>query len=348
MLQFFKYVLATVVGLLLFMILSVFLLIGIGSAISSASDGETTVKENSVLKINMNQVINETAPEDDPFQQLFNDGPGNVGLIELKESIANAALDPNIKGIYLHMEFPMAGFATLEEVRNALIDFKKSKKFVYTYGEIMTEQAIYLASVADKSYLNTAGGLEFNGLGAEIMFYKGMFDKIGVKPVVFRVGQFKSAVEPLIRTDMSAENREQLTSYITDIADYMYTKIGEARGIDKTEIDRILNEALIQTPQDAVKYKLLTNVGYEDEFQDALRKELDLKKDAKISYVSLNKYTKAKSYLEKGERENRIAVIIGEGAIQSGESSSGESIGSETIIEELRKARKDKKVKAVV
>lgn len=348
MLQFFKYVLATVVGLLLFMTLSVFLLIGIGSAISSASDGETEVKENSVLKINMNQVINETAPEDDPFQQIFNEGPGNVGLIDLKESIANAALDPNIKGIYLHMEFPMAGFATLEEVRNALIDFKKSKKFIYTYGEIMTEQAIYLASVADKSYLNTAGGLEFNGLGAEIMFYKGMFDKIGVKPVVFRVGQFKSAVEPLIRTDMSAENREQLTSYITDIADYMYTKIGEARGISKPEIDRILNEALIQTPQDAVKYKLLTNVGYEDEFHDALRSKLDLKKDAKIPFVSLNKYTKAKSYLEKGERENRIAVIIGEGTIQSGESSSGESIGSETIIEELRKARKDKKVKAVV
>ncbi len=348
MLQFFKYVLATVVGLLLFMIVSFFLLVGIGTAISSASDSETTVKENSVLKINMNQIISETAPEDDPFSQLFTDGPGNVGLIELKAAIANAALDPNIKGIYLQMEFPIAGFATLEEVRNALIDFKKTGKFIYTYGEIMTEQAIYLASVADKSYLNPAGGLEFNGLGAEIMFYKGMFEKIGVKPVIFRVGQYKSFVEPYIRSDMSTENREQLTSYINNIAEYMYTKIGEARKIEKTEIDKILNEALIQTPADAVKYKLLTNVGYEDEFEDALRSELDLKKEAKITYVSLGKYTKAKSYLEKGSRDKRIAVIIGEGAIQSGESNQGESIGSETIIAELRKARKDDKVKAIV
>jgi protease-4 len=348
MLQFFKYVLATVIGLLLFVILSFFLLIGIGSAISASSDGETNVKENSVLKIDMNQVVNETAPESDPFEEIFANGPGRVGLIQIKESIANAKLDPNIKGIYLNMEYPMAGFATLEEIRNALIDFKSAGKFIYTYGEVMTEQAIYLASVADKSYLNPAGGLEFNGLGAEIMFYKGMFDKIGVKPVVFRVGQYKSFVEPYIRTDMSEKNREQLTSYINNIADYMYTKIGESRGISKTEIDKILNEALIQTPQDAVKYKLLTNVGYEDEFQDALRSELDLKKDAKISYVSLGKYAKAEKYIEKGDRENRIAVIIGEGAIQSGESNQGESIGSETIVNELRKARKDKTVKAIV
>lgn len=348
MLQFFKYVLATIVGLLLFMVLFFFLLVGIGSAVSSASDSVTDVKEKSVLKIDMNQVINETAPEDDPFQELFNDGPGQVGLIQLKEAIANAKLDPNVKGIYLHMEYPMAGFATLEEIRDALIDFKKSKKFVYTYGEIMTEQAIYLASVADKSFLNPAGGLEFNGLGTEMMFLKGMFDKIGVKPEVFRVGQYKSFVEPYTRTNMSDENREQVTSYVNNIADYMYTEIGNARGISKAEIDNILNNALIQTPQDAVKYKLLTNVGYEDEFEDALRSKLDLKKDAKVSYVSLGKYSKAKKYVVQGNRDNRIAVIIGEGGIQSGESSSGESIGSETIVKELRKARNDKKVKAIV
>lgn len=348
MLQFFKYVLATIVGLLLFMVLFFFLLVGIGSAVSSASDSVTDVKEKSVLKIDMNQVINETAPEDDPFQELFNDGPGQVGLIQLKEAIANAKLDPNVKGIYLHMEYPMAGFATLEEIRDALIDFKKSKKFVYTYGEIMTEQAIYLASVADKSFLNPAGGLEFNGLGTEMMFLKGMFDKIGVKPEVFRVGQYKSFVEPYTRTNMSDENREQVTSYVNNIADYMYTEIGNARGISKAEIDNILNNALIQTPQDAVKYKLLTNVGYVDEFEDALRSKLDLKKDAKVSYVSLGKYSKAKKYVVQGNRDNRIAVIIGEGGIQSGESSSGESIGSETIVKELRKARNDKKVKAIV
>jgi protease IV len=348
MLQFLKYVLATIIGLFVFILLSFFILAGIGSALSSGSDDVTEVAENSVLKIDMNQNISEIAPEDDPFSKIFNEGPGTIGLIQWKEAIANAKLDPNIKGIYLHMEYPVAGFATLQEMRNALLDFKKSGKFIYTYGEVMTEKAIYLASIADKSYLNTAGGLEFNGLSTDIMFMKGLFDKIGVQPVIFRVGEYKSYVEPFIRTDMSKENREQMSSYINSIANSAYNEIAQSRGITKTQIDELLNKALIQTPQDAVTHKLITNVGYFDEFESELKKKLGTKATEKLKLVSFEKYAKAKKIKKEGDRSNQIAVIVGEGDIISGESITGESIGSETIVKELRKARKDSKVKAIV
>lgn len=346
MLQFLKYVLATIIGLFLFVVISLFVLGGIASAVSSSTD-ETSVKSNSVLKLELNRMISENAAAEDPFTDIFSNEPSKIGLNKLKEAIANAKLDPGIKGIMIELEYPMAGFATLEEIRNSLIDFKKSKKFVYTYGEVMTEQAIYLASVADRSFLNTAGGLEFNGLSAEMPFMKGMFEKIGVKPVIFRVGEYKSAVEPFIRTDMSPENKEQISSYIGSIAGHIYGKIAESRGIPRPELDEILNKALIQTPQDAVKYKLITDVGYIDEFEGAIRKKLGIGKEDKISFVTVNSYLKAPKKVKEGDRDNRIAVIVGQGDIVSGEGGN-ESIGSDTFIKELQKARKDKKVKAIV
>lgn len=346
MIQFLKYVLATIVGLFLFSVLSIFLLAGIGSAFSSSS-AETSVAENSVLKIDLNQVVTENAPEKDPFSEIFSDGPGKIGLVDIKETLANAKLDPNIKGIYLKIEYPMAGFATIEEIRNALIDFKKSKKFVYTYAEVMTEQAMYLASVADKSYINPAGGVEFNGLDAELIFFKKMFDKVGIKPVIFRVGEFKSAVEPFIRTDMSPENKEQVQSYLNSIANHMYKGISVSRGIEMVELTKLLNTAAIQSPQDAVKHKLLTHVGYFDEFEQALKIASKTNKKGKISYITLGKYKSAKKYIEKGSREQQVAVIVSEGEITSGEVESG-GIGSDSFIKELIRARNDKKVKAIV
>ncbi len=346
MAQFLKYVLATVVGLFLFGFLSILILIGMAAA--SGGDDKTKVAENSVLKLNLNQIISETAPASDPFSEAFGGSEmGQVGLNQIKEAIANAKLDPNIKGIYLDAQYPVAGFATMEEIRNALIDFKKSKKFVYAYGEVMTEGAIYVNSVADKSYLNPAGGLEFNGIQAEYPFMKGLFDKIGVKPEVFKVGDYKSAVEPYIRTDMSPENEEQTKSFLGSISNHYYGNIAKSRGISVDEVNTILNEMKVQEPEDAVKHKIITNVGYYDEFEKVIRNELKIKNDDKIKYISLSKYLKAEKYVEEGDSENKIAVIVGDGAIYSGESQDG-TIGSETIVKELERARKDSKVKAVV
>lgn len=348
MLQFFKYVFATIVGLILFSILSIFIVMGIGMAFSSGDENKVSVAEKSVLKIDMNQVILENAPEEDPFTQAFNnDGTGKLSLIQIRSAIANAKLDPNIKGIYLDLQYPMASFATLEEIRNSLIDFKKSGKFIYTYGEVMTEQAIYLSSVANKSYLNPAGGLEFNGLESEYTFMKGLFDKIGIKPEIFRVGQYKSAVEPLFRTNMSDESKEQVKSYLSSIADHIYGNIAKSRNISITELNDILNKSLIQTPEDGVKYKLITNVGYKDEFEKALRTEIGIKNDDKISFINLSKYVKAEKFVKEGDRSNQIAVIVAQGDIVSGEGDEN-SIGSEKIVKELEKARKDSKIKAIV
>ncbi|PLK42736.1 signal peptide peptidase SppA [Emticicia sp. TH156] len=348
MLQFLKYVFATIVGLLLFFVVCFFILVGIGSLMSS-SDEKTFVSKNSVLKLDLNQIIRENTPQEDPFTELLSGGrgPGQIGLPQIKEAIANAKLDPNIKGIYLHAEYPTAGFATLEEIRGYLIDFRKSGKFIYSYAEVMSEGAVYLSSVADKSYLNPSGGLDFNGLSAKYTFMKGLFEKIGVKPEIFRVGEYKSAVEPFIRTNMSDANREQTQSFINDIAARFYGDISESRKIPMEELNNILNNALIQEPSDAVKYKLITNTGYWDEFEQALRKAAGEENDKKISYISIHKYLKAEKFVKEGSLSNRIAVIVGEGDIVTGEGEDG-SIGSDKIIKELQKARKDNKVKAVV
>lgn len=348
MLQFLKYVFATIVGIFLFTVLSFILLIGIGSMMSS-TDTKTQVESNSVLKLDLNQVIRENAAEEDPFTEILSGGnsPGQVSLPQIKEALANAKIDPNIKGIYLKAENPMGGMATLKEVREYLLDFKKSKKFIYSYGETMTEGSIYLCSVADKSYLTPAGGLDFNGLSANYSFMKGLFEKIGVKPEIFRVGDYKSAVEPFFLTKMSDANREQTQSFISDMANNFYGDIAASRKISMEELNNILNNALIQEPTDAVKYKLITNTGYWDEFETALRHELGFSADKKIEYIGLNKYLKADKLVEEGSNSNRIAVIVGEGDILSGESQDG-TIGSETIVKELQKARKDSKIKAIV
>lgn len=344
MLQFFKYVFATLVGIFLFFVISFFLMIGIASMFSSGSK-TTSVDADSVLKINLNQEIVENAPQEDPFSFLSNSG-SKVGLVDLKSSLKNAALDPNIKGLYLDLEQPMAGIATLEELRNSLIEFKKSKKFVYTYAETMTEPAVYLASVSDKIFLNEAGGIEFNGLNAQITFMKGLFEKIGVKPVIFRVGQYKSAIEPYTRADMSPENKEQTSSYVTSIADHIYGQIASSRGISREKINEILNAGAINSPKDALDQKIVTDIGYFDQFEQILKNKLGLKGSAKVKYVELKDYAKAKKYVEEGDRNSRIAVVIGEGNIISGESD--ESIASDTWIAELHKAVKDSKTKAIV
>ncbi|WP_394992927.1 signal peptide peptidase SppA [Emticicia sp.] len=348
MLQFLKYVSATIVGIFLFSILSFFILIGIGTAMSS-SDTKTRVSSNSVLKLDLNQVIRENAADEDPFTEILSGGnsPGQISLPQIKEALANAKIDPNIKGIYLKAEYPMGGLATLKEVREYLLDFKKSKKFIYSYGETMTEGAIYLCSVADKSYITPNGGLDFNGLSAEYPFMKGLFQKIGVKPEIFKVGDYKSAVEPLILDKMSDYSREQTQSFITDMANNFYGEIAQARQISMADLNNILENALIQEPADAVKYKLITNIGYWDEFESALHKTLGLKDDKKIEYIGLNKYLKADKLVKEGDNSNRIAVIVGEGDIVSGDGN-GDNIGSEKIVKELQKARKDSKIKAIV
>ena len=347
MLQFLKYVLATIVGLLLFSFVGFLLLVGIGAAISS-SDSKTNVSANAVLKLDLDEPIEERSSEN-PFSDIgpFNQQGDATGLIEIKRSLKAAKDDDNIKGIYLKSENPVAGWASLEEIRNALIDFKTSKKFVYAYAEGMTEKGYYLASVADKIYLNPVGDLEWNGLNAELSFFKGTLDKLEIKPEIFKVGDFKSAVEPFIRSDMSEPNRLQVTSFLNSINDHMLVRIAQSRGLRVDSLKRYADNLTIQTPEDALRARMITNVGYQDELESLIRKELKVEEKKKINYVSLSKYDKSEKDDSEGSSKNRIAVIIASGDINTGRSESN-SIGSETIVEEIRKARLDDKVKAIV
>lgn len=346
--QFLKYVLATIVGVLVLWFVGFLLLIGVSAALSSSSDKRTAVKEKSVLKLDLDKPIQERSV-DNPFEGFgeFSGSGDAIGLIELKQSLKEAKDDDNIKGIYLQSESPMAGWASLEEVRIALIDFKKSKKFVYAYAETMTEKGYYLASVADKIYLNPAGDLEWNGLNLELTFFKGTLEKLGIKPEIFKVGDFKSAVEPFIRNDMSGPNRLQVTSFLNSVNDHMLVNVAQSRGLRVDSLKRYADNLTIQKPADALRTKLVTNIGYQDELETLIRKQLDVDAKKKINYVSLSNYKGSDKDDESGTSSNRIAIIIASGDINSGKGDAT-SIGSETVVEELRKARLDDKVKAIV
>ena len=348
MLQFLKYVLATIIGLFVFSVLLLLILVGIGSAASS--EEPVAIENNSVLKLNFDEPIVERANAD-PLADLeipFGPTPSGIGLVQVKRAIANAKLDPNIKGIYLEMSmFLDAGYASLEEIRNALIDFRQSKKFVYAYGEVFSEKAYYLASAADRVYLNPDGALELNGLSSQVPFFKGTFEKLDIKPEIFRVGEFKSAVEPFFLDEMSKASEVQTLSYLSSINDHSFGAIAKARGLQVSELKRLADSLLVRQPEDALKYKLVTHVGYYDQVHDDLRKLLRVEKDEEVNFVGLSKYSKAEKYVKEGEFGTRVAVIVASGEIRSGEGSD-EVIGSDKIAETIREARLDDKVKAIV
>lgn len=350
MLQFLKYVLATIVGLIVFSIVSFILVIGIAAAVG-ASQEETSLKDNSVLKLDLNHAIEENvSDEENPFKDLggpFMDNNESIGMVQIREALKRAAADSHIKGIYLQAHYPQAGYAQLEEIRNALLTFKKSGKFIYSYGESFTEKGYYVSSVSDKIYLNPAGGMDFNGISAEVSFYKGALDKLDIKPVVFRVGEYKSAVEPYLRENMSDANKAQYSSLLNSINNHIFEQIAASRGITVPELKKVADELIAYKPKGALAAKLVTDVGYYDEFEADFKKKLKKESEDKIDFVNLSKFLKAESAIPFNDTQNKIAVVVGEGAIIGSKADKG-NIGSDDWVAELRKARDDKKVKAIV
>lgn len=332
-------------------LLGIFLLIcfaGFIAYLFTPSDSES-IESNTVLRLSFSEPLREQTA-DNPFADSpvpFLPTGSGVGIYEMKENILKAKADANIKGIYLPLSGISGGFASIEEVRNALIEFKKAGKFVYAYGELYTEGAYYLASVADKIYLNPRGMMEFNGLTAEYSFYKGALEKLDMKAEIFRVGTYKSAVEPFMLDKMSDANKEQTLSFLNSIYDFMLTNIAKSRGLSLEEVKRLSKDFVIRTPKDALDNKLITDLAYYDEVEASIKKKLGIKPEDKIKFVNYTKYSKVPNPKKEKYAENKIAVIVGEGEINSGKSTA-ESIGSETIAEEIRKARKDKNVKAIV
>ena len=344
--QFLKYVLATIVGLLAFSLLGFLILAGIIGAAKSAGEHKE-VASNSVLELKLNEPLTERGREG-RFGG-FGGGSGSTGLISLKEAIRRAKTDGDIKGILLNLEIVQGGMASLEEVRDALLDFKKSGKFVVAYHEVCSEKSFYLSSVANEIYLHPQGTLEFNGLSSEVLFYKRLFDKAGIEPYIFRVGSFKSAVEPFFRENFSDSARYQTVSFLNSINGHMISQVAAARGIAPARLKIISDSMLVHNAPDALRLKMVTKLGYFDEVQDYMRGKLGLAKDKKPSLVSLSDYTDNDPADEQEGKTsgNRIAVIYAEGDIVTGKGSD-ENIGSTKFAEAIRKARLDEKVKAVV
>jgi protease-4 len=342
--QFFKFVLATVVGLVLFSVLGFIVLVGAVAAIGASGDSGKKVAANSVLELKLNKPISERSQSADPLG-----GSSSLGLVGLKDVIKRAKTDDDIKGILLNLELVQGGMASLEEVRDALLDFKKSGKFVVAYHEIASEKSYYLSSVADQIYLHPQGTLEFNGLSSEVMFYKRLFDKAGIQPYIFRVGSFKSAVEPFFRESFSDSARYQTVSYLNSLNGHMLSQVATSRQIPEPRLKVISDSMLVHNAKDALRLKLVTKLGYFDEVQDYMRGKLGLAKDKKPGLVSLSDYQDADKDDEKegNTSGNRIAVIYAEGDIVTGRGSD-DNIGSEKFAEAIRKARMDDKVKAVV
>jgi protease-4 len=347
MLQFLKYVLATFVGIILFFFLSFAILAGIGAMFSS--DEEVTINEKSVLKLDLNQPIQEIGV-DNPFSDFGGMFAGNddvVGLKDILEALKNAQADDKIKGIYLKTDSPEAGWATLEEIRHQLLEFKKSKKFVVTYAESFSEKGYYLASVADKIYLNPVGGVEWNGLSVEYSFLKGTFDKLEVKPVVFRVGEFKSAIETFTRQDMSEASKKQSAELIGAINGNFLKNISASRGIPVEQLQKLADSLGVDNPKAALSNKFITNLGYQDELESYLKKELKVEEKKDISYVGVGKYLKGPTKASEGDFNKRIGVLVAEGEITTGDGGD-ESIGSDKFVKELKEIRDNDKIKAVV
>ena len=329
------------------MFIGFFIFVGLIGVLSS--EPEVRINDQSVIHLNLNRVIQEQTV-DNPFAELAMFG-GTVnsplGLIDLKKAIKDASTDPKIEGIYLESNFPIAGFSTLSEIRQSLQEFKDNGKFIVAYGEFYSEQGYYIASVADAVHMFPEGEVEFNGLGSEFVSIKNTLDKIGVAPEIFRVGDYKSAVEPFLNEKMSPENREQTESFLNSIYNTVVERIAASRNIELAKLHEISDEMLVREPADAVTYNLIDQLSYQDQVHGDIKNRLGLEEDADIEFVSINKYMKVTNTDKYSA--NKIAVMVASGNIVSGKAGGGqEIIASESFNEEIRKLRDDNSVKAVV
>lgn len=347
--NFFKSFLASCLGSLVALTIVIVLIFSFFTAMIaglSKADAPVVLESNSVLHLKLDVPLIENETEE-PLEGLPLPGLENpaIGLLPLKRALQHAQIDPRIEGIYLDLSIFQAGYGIAKEVRDALTDFKKSGKWIVAYSEMFTESAYYVASAADKIYLNPEGEIEFNGLTVEVSFYKRLFDKLDIKPQIFRVGDFKSAVEPFMVDKMSNENRLQLSALISDIHQVMLQDIAQSRGMELSRVKEISDKMLVTNAQLARSMGLIDSLVYYDQVQADLRDRLGLAQNSKIGFVKYSKYKK--SFSTVATSANEIAVIVADGDILPGKAQDG-IIGSDTFAEEIRKARTDEKVKAIV
>lgn len=349
--QFFKFMFASMLAMLVTFFITMIIFVAIiGTIISSAtstSEKVVDVKDNSVLHLKFDYQIKDRT-SNNPFENFdFStfETQDNLGLDKILSNIEKAKTDSRIKGIYLDLTSMNTGMASLEEIRNALKDFKKSGKWIISYSEVYMQSTYYLASLSDKIYLNPAGLVEMRGLATELMFFKNALEKLDVEMQIIRHGKFKSAVEPYILEKMSDSNREQMNLILSSAWGSILNDISESRKISIEELNIIADDIKIQTAADAVKYGFVDKALYKDEVLEELKTRTGASSYDDINYISLRKYDNSKAI--PNNSKNEIAIIYASGEINSGKSRD-DVMGSETISEAIREARLDNNVKAIV
>ncbi|MCL1850726.1 MAG: signal peptide peptidase SppA [Bacteroidetes bacterium] len=346
--KFWRIVFGSLVGFFLANILIVFLsiFIALGMVATLTTTSTPMVKNNSILKIALTGNIEERG-EDNPFENtgLESYGTTSTGLDDILNCIAKAANDPNIKGISVEIEAPVAaGAATLKEIRDALEKFKNSGKFVYAYSEFFSQKAYYVASAADKVFVSPLGHVDLRGLCVQLMFYKGLLDKLDVDVQIARHGTYKSFVEPYIQDKMSPANREQMTLLVDHFWNVFANDIARNRNISVESVNLFTDQLLGFNPKTCKAHQLVDEIMYPVEYQDMLHEKLGIDKDAKMNTVTINSYRKTAGVKEKAEN---IAIVYAFGSIYDGKGDD-KNIYSENICKEIRKAYQNNKVKAIV
>ena len=345
MFSFLKNIISTTIAL----ILTIVILISIIALFSSNTFNNKksiTTKPNSILVINFSETKVVERKSENPFENL--NPSGNVQkTMELKkilDNIEKAKNDENIKAIYLNSSITSGGISQIEEIRNKLLEFKKTEKKIISYAEVYSQSAYYLASVANKIFLNPQGGIELKGFSASIMFYKELFDKLDIDVQIIRHGKFKSAVEPFMLNKMSVENRKQIKLLLNSFSNNLMDSIANQRNLSLQTVQNHADNLSLNSAKDCHKLNYVDELLYQDQVEKIL---LEISDNAKLNTISLNNYSKVSSYKKKKISKNKIAIIYATGAISSGKGDEN-SIGSATTVKAIKKAKKDKNVKGIV
>ncbi len=341
--SFFKNILATIISIVISVVLLLALFISL--IVVKSPKEEVSIKENSILNINLSTISVVERTEENPFKDLNFSGE-NQQSIELKQVLDNiekAKTDANIKAIYINTSYVNAGLSQIEEIRNKLLEFKNSGKQIIAYAEVYSQSAYYLSSVANTIYLNPEGVVELKGLSAGIMFYKGLLEKLDIDVQVIRHGKFKSAIEPFVLDKMSAANREQMQLLLNSFSDNIMDSIAGQRGLSLLQVQNHANNLSLEDANSCLDLSYVDALIYQDQLEDSLIK---ISGGEELNLISLSKYKHVKG-TQKEISRNKIAIIYATGEINSGKGSET-SIGSITTAKAIKKAREDKKVKAIV
>ena len=343
--SFFASVLGTFTALGIFFVLVLLIISGFASLVNAPSGGGS-ISDNSVLKLDLNGTILDRAPTFDELQRVLGLEESTLGLPNIIAAIDKASKHDKIKGISLRADLISAGWAQTRSIRNALLRFKDSGKFIYSYGDIYTQKGYYLASVSDSIYLNPLGALEFKGLASEVLYYKNFQDEYGLKMEVIRQGKYKSAVEPYLENEMSPANRYQIKSLLKDIWETLKTEIANARDLAPEILDKIIEDQKINIAEDALTENLIDGLIYKDIFEQKIKTRIDIAFEDDLKIVSIEKLNNSVSTYNASIKD-RIAIVYARGPILYGEGTEN-IIAQGVFVETLETLAEDDWIKAVV